>query len=111
MLAAFCYTGGMETLPSAASDDSPKKRKRSAPRSVEERLADAQKKVAQLRANRAKQERVRTEKLIHLMGSSLLAMMQDDAALRATLTTQLLAQITRPADRELLQTWLASFQA
>lgn len=86
-------------------------RKPRARRSLDERIEATAKKAAQLRQQRAEQQRKNAERLVHVLGSTLLAMMEQDASLRATWTTQMLEQITRPADRELLHGWLASFPA
>jgi hypothetical protein len=83
--------------------------KRRAAKTLDERIDALSKKAALLRQQREEKQRKDQARRVQVLGSALLAMMEEDAALRATMMTRILAQVQRPADRELLHQWLASF--
>jgi hypothetical protein len=77
-------------------------------RTLQQRLAAAEAKTAQLRAAFTKAARKADARRKIIVGGMVMAAMDDDPELRAQIRALLQQRVTRPADREAIAEWLAT---
>lgn len=97
-------------LPEPILPMSTTKSRPSAAKTVDDRIAALTEKIATLRTKQSERKRKETAQLAQIVGSVILAVVNDhdDPALRASVTKHLRTRVTRPAQRELVEKWLAS---
>src|SRR5215813_11128510 len=85
------------------------KRGRPAAKDVDQQIADLTEKIAALRTRKSEDQRKQRDELVQIIGTVMLAAANDNTPdARTILERELRARVTRPAQRELVETWLAS---
>jgi hypothetical protein len=100
----------MDTNPIADPHTSIDVKKTRPARGVDERIAALTEQLAALRTKQSERKRKEAAQLAQIIGTTILAAVNDntDPELRASVTKHLRARVTRPAQRELVEKWLAS---
>lgn len=100
----------MENGTDTDSMTSTKTRGRPAVKNVDEQIAALAERMALLRKQKNEQQKKNTAKLVQVIGAVIMTAVNDndDPELTERITRHLRERVSRPVERELVETWLAS---